>query len=194
MSDLNAVSSSLLGELDYDRRISAYEKIKPGLFSELKVEHAMLILSHCVYDMSHVELIFRQSASNALLSFIHFAASVLENSEDNSSKMLLNNETQEVPEDHILKKEDSQSKWTEKNIKQIVNTTFLSNVGGALNKDISVLRVCFVQSKTFICLISVNFGVLPHLNVFTGMVCCTTGYSISSKWIAILKSTQISLQ
>ncbi|XP_042384346.1 U3 small nucleolar RNA-associated protein 20-like isoform X1 [Zingiber officinale] len=160
LCDLNAVSSSLLGELDYDRRISAYEKIKPGLFSELKVEHVMLILSHCVYDMSHVELIFRQSASNALLSFIHFAASVLENSEDNSSKMLLNNETQEVPEDHILKKEDSQSKWTKKSIKQIVNTTFLSNVGGALNKDISVLREWFAVLRGMV----YYLNGLPSLN------------------------------
>lgn len=144
MHGLNAVSLSEIGELDYDTRVNAYETARPELFAKLKVEHALLILSHCVYDMASDELIFRQSASRALLSFIHFSASVLNNSESNSAEMLFNDGSHEDTTNLIVKKEDTVITWTKSCIKQIVNKTFLKNIGDAMTKDISVQKVCIL--------------------------------------------------
>ena len=38
LRDLNAVSTSELGELDYDMRIKAYDTIQPQLFHGMKEE------------------------------------------------------------------------------------------------------------------------------------------------------------
>lgn len=141
MRGLNAVSSSVLGELDYDTRVSAYDTIMPELFTELKVEHALLILSHCVYDMASDELIFRQSASRALRSFIHFAASVLNNSEISSTQMVLDDGSKEESTNQIVEKEDTESKWTKACVNQIINTTYLHNIGDSTAKDVSVQKV-----------------------------------------------------
>ncbi|WOK99438.1 small subunit processome component [Canna indica] len=162
LHELNAVSSSISGELDYDTRMKAYNTIGPELFSKLKVEHAMLILSHCVYDMASEELIFRQSASRALLSFIDFAALVLNNIEDNSSEMLLDDAAQEISTSQILEKREGTYKWTKSCIKQIINTTFLHNIGDAMTKDISVQKgwIDLLRSMVY------HLHGLPYLNLF----------------------------
>lgn len=81
VGDLNAISPSTVGEYDYDKRLAAYEKISPQLFSNIGESHTLLILSHCVYDVSSEDLSLRHSASSCLLSFIQFSASVLESEE-----------------------------------------------------------------------------------------------------------------
>ncbi|CAL9093376.1 unnamed protein product [Musa textilis] len=159
---LNAVSSSEIGELDYDTRVNAYETVRPELFAKLKVEHALLILSHCVYDMASDELIFRQSASRALLSFIHFSASVLNNSESNSAEMLFNDGSHEDTTNLIVKKEDTVITWTKSCIKQIVNKTFLKNIGDAMTKDISVQKEWIAVLRDMV----YHFQGLPSLNSF----------------------------
>ncbi|XP_031478045.1 uncharacterized protein LOC116249069 [Nymphaea colorata] len=78
--DLNAMSVSEIDEFDYETRIGAYEKINMKLFSEMKESHAVVILSHCVYDMSSEELLLRQSASKSLLAFVQLSSVVLDNS------------------------------------------------------------------------------------------------------------------
>ncbi|CAL9158827.1 unnamed protein product [Musa hybrid cultivar] len=159
---LNAVSLSEIGELDYDTRVNAYETVRPELFAKMKVEHALLILSHCVYDMASDELIFRQSASRALLSFIHFSASVLNNSESNSAEMLFNDGSHEDTTNLIVKKEDTVITWTKSCIKQIVNKTFLKNIGDAMTKDISVQKEWIAVLRDMV----YHFQGLPSLNSF----------------------------
>ncbi|KAJ8506605.1 hypothetical protein OPV22_007491 [Ensete ventricosum] len=159
---LNAVSSSEIGELDYDTRVNAYETIRPELFAKLKVEHALLILSHCGYDMASAELIFRQSAYRALLSFIRFSASVLNNSESNSAEMLFIDGSHEDTTNLIVKKEDTVITWTKTCIKQIVNKTFLKNIGDAMTKDISVQKEWIAVLRDMV----YHFQGLPSLNSY----------------------------
>ncbi|KAG6678404.1 hypothetical protein I3842_14G078800 [Carya illinoinensis] len=75
--DLNATSAAELGSLDYDTIINAYEKICVNFFYSIQEDHALVILSHCVYDMSSEELILRHSAYRSLLSFVEFSALIL---------------------------------------------------------------------------------------------------------------------
>ncbi|CAL9007485.1 unnamed protein product, partial [Prunus brigantina] len=51
VQDLNATSNTKLGSLDYDNVVSAYEKINVYIFYTIREDHALVILSHCVYDM-----------------------------------------------------------------------------------------------------------------------------------------------
>ena len=131
LRDLNAVSTSELGELDYDMRIKAYDTIQPQLFHGMKEEHMGAILSHCVYDMSSEELIFRQSASRALQSFLGFSASVM----NNDLECLI--ETATVKPGEI----NSSDICTKGRIQQILERTYLHNMGSAMCKDISVQKV-----------------------------------------------------
>lgn len=78
LSELNATSAMEMGTLDYDAVIGAYEKINRDFFYSARKEHALIILSHSVYDMSSEELILRQSAYRLLLCFVDFATEILE--------------------------------------------------------------------------------------------------------------------
>ena len=61
-----------------DKRLVAYEKISLQLFSHIGEPYTLLILSHCVYDMSSEDLPLKHRASSCLLYFIQFYAYVLE--------------------------------------------------------------------------------------------------------------------
>ncbi|XP_020264631.1 small subunit processome component 20 homolog isoform X1 [Asparagus officinalis] len=136
LRELNAVSYLEINELDYDTRISAYNSIRPDIFSSFMEEHALTVLSHCIYDMSSEELILRQSASKSLLSFIRFAASVLDsNGEERSPGELLEGKT--YP---ILEITNTSFTWTKACIQRIVKKTFLQNIGDAMSKDISMQK------------------------------------------------------
>lgn len=112
-------------------RIRAYDTVQPQLFHGMQEEHIGAILSHCVYDMSSDELIFRQSASRALQSFLGFSASVM-NSDPGGSV-----ETATVkPGDN-----NSRNICTKGRIQQILERTYLHNMGTAMSKDISVQKV-----------------------------------------------------
>ncbi|KAG1347740.1 hypothetical protein COCNU_06G015690 [Cocos nucifera] len=137
---LNAVSSSEIGELDYDKRIGAYDTIRPELFAQLREEHALAILSHCIYDMSSDELIFRQSASRALLSFIQFAGSIINKETSDCPELLLHDGAQEDATDQTVEKNNIRSTWTKACIHQIVKETLLQNMGEAMSKDISIQK------------------------------------------------------
>ncbi|XP_077215224.1 ARM repeat superfamily protein [Tasmannia lanceolata] len=129
---LNAVSVSEMGELDYDTRVGAYGEITPELFSTLREDNALVILSHCVYDMSSEELILRQSASSSLLSFIHFAS------------LVLDYEANEICEDieirDIRKFNRDNVNWTKTSIQRIINKFFLQHMGQAMSKEISIQK------------------------------------------------------
>uniref|UniRef100_J3L1D9 Uncharacterized protein n=1 Tax=Oryza brachyantha TaxID=4533 RepID=J3L1D9_ORYBR len=144
--DLNAVSTSELGELDYDTRIKTYDMIQPKSFLDMREEHVGAILSHCVYDMSSEELIFRQSASRALQSFLEFSASVM------------NNESK-----HTIETEDNSSGiCTKGSIQHILEKTYLRNMGVAMSKDISTQKEWVILLREMV----YNFNHVPSLNSF----------------------------
>uniref|UniRef100_A0A0E0JKH0 Uncharacterized protein n=1 Tax=Oryza punctata TaxID=4537 RepID=A0A0E0JKH0_ORYPU len=146
MRDLNAVSTSELGEVDYDTRIKAYDTIQPESFLDMREEHVCAVLSHCVYDMSSEELIFRQSASRALQSFLDFSASVM------------NNELK-----HCIETENNSSGiWTKGSIQQILEKTYLHNMGVAMSKDISIQKEWIILLREMV----YNFNHVPSLNSF----------------------------
>uniref|UniRef100_A0A0E0C3W3 HTH arsR-type domain-containing protein n=1 Tax=Oryza meridionalis TaxID=40149 RepID=A0A0E0C3W3_9ORYZ len=144
--DLNAVSTSELGEVDYDTRIKAYDTIQPQSFLDMREEHVGAILSHCVYDMSSEELIFRQSASRALQSFLDFSASIM----NNESKHCIETEN------------NSNGIWTKGSIHQILEKTYLHNMGVAMSKDISIQKEWIILLREMV----YNFNHVPSLNSF----------------------------
>uniref|UniRef100_A0ACD5UJH9 Uncharacterized protein n=1 Tax=Avena sativa TaxID=4498 RepID=A0ACD5UJH9_AVESA len=152
LQDLNAVSTSELGELDYDRRIKAYDAVQPQLFHGMQIEHIGAILSHCVYDMSSEELIFRQSASRALQSFLGFSASVM----DNDHKCSIETATVKPGENN------SRSVCTKGHIQQILERTYLHNMGSAMCKDISVQKEWMILLREMV----YKFDHVPSLNSF----------------------------
>ena len=74
---LNATSATEMGSLDYDAIVDGYNEICIDFFYTVHEDHALVILSHCVYDMSSEELISRHSAYGSLLSFVEFSAQIL---------------------------------------------------------------------------------------------------------------------
>lgn len=152
LRDLNAVSASELGELDYDTRIKAYDMVQPRLFHGMREEHMGAILSHCVYDMSSEELIFRQSASRALQSFLEFSASIMNNDSECSS------ETPDIKHGET----NSSSTCTKGRIQPILERTYLHNMGLAMCKDISVQKEWIILLREMV----YNFNHVPSLNSF----------------------------
>lgn len=151
--ELNAMSLSEMGEIDYDTRVNAYEAITPELFSSSREEHALVILSHCIYDMSSDELIFRHSATKSLLSFIKFSGSFLECNEVSCQKKLLHDDGRNdaIPVAVETFKDDAipvavetlkdDGSWTKTRIQRIINEFFLFHMGKAMSKEISIQRV-----------------------------------------------------
>jgi len=148
--DLNAVSASELGELDYDTRLNTYDKVRPQLFLGLTEEHVGAILSHCVYDMSSEELILRQSASRALQSFLDFSASVMN---DDLSKFSIDDKSRE---------NNTRSICTMGCIQKILEKTYLHNMGVAMTKDISIQKEWVILLREMVS----NFNHLASLRSF----------------------------
>ncbi|OMO92169.1 Down-regulated-in-metastasis protein [Corchorus capsularis] len=125
---LNANSAFELDELDYDAIGKAYEEIGMGFFHASPVEHALLILSQCVYDMSSEELILRHHAYGLLLKFLEFSAKILD---------------QEVTNHHETAEEmmvDEKGCWTRASIQRIINKFLLKHMGNAIIQGISARK------------------------------------------------------
>ncbi|KAK4356825.1 hypothetical protein RND71_022435 [Anisodus tanguticus] len=117
LRELNATSTVELGDLDYDTVIAAYEKISAEFFHTVPEEHALIILSHAIHDMSSEDLILRQSAYRLLVSFVEF-----------SSQML----------DRELKSEqESSGAW----VRHTLSNFFLKHMGTAMNKEDTIQKV-----------------------------------------------------
>ncbi|XP_078430936.1 ARM repeat superfamily protein isoform X2 [Wolffia australiana] len=121
LHDFNAISSSQLDEIDYDKRICAYETVTVELFSSLGYDRALIILSQCFNDIAS-DLILRQAASKALLTFIDFSSLYL--SHDCASS------------------EDKQSEsvegfvWTQNHIQKIISKFFLHKMSETMTREI----------------------------------------------------------
>lgn len=117
LRDLNATSEIEVGGLDYDRIIETYEKINVDFFSSAHEDQTLLILSHCVFDMSTDELILRQSAYRLLLSFVEFAAALLNGTVNNCKS------------------------WTSESIMRFARMFLLKHMGSAMKGEDTVKRV-----------------------------------------------------
>ncbi|XP_037492635.1 small subunit processome component 20 homolog [Jatropha curcas] len=130
--ELNATSAIEMGGLDYDSILSAYEKIDVGLFYTIEEDHALAVLSHCVYDMSSEELILRQSAYRSLLSFVEFCALILggeDKSHDGTYEVIATN---------------SKYSWTKTSVLRIINKFLLKHIGNTM-KDRSSVRKEWIE-------------------------------------------------
>ncbi|PON57236.1 Coatomer beta subunit [Trema orientale] len=124
--DLNATSAMEVGALDYDTIINSYERINANFFYTVQEDQTLLILSHCVYDMSSEELILRHSAYRLLLSFVEFAALVLSVVENNL----------EMPHSRTT----GDGYWTGGSIKRIISKFLLKHLGNAMKGEASVKK------------------------------------------------------
>ncbi|KAG9451956.1 hypothetical protein H6P81_004860 [Aristolochia fimbriata] len=156
LRSLNAVSTEEIGEFDYDARVNAYEKITPELFFMLEEDSALVILSHCIYDMSSEELILRQSASKSLLSFVKFSAVLLGPNEASQQDMLSHDRICEngQPETDVG--------WARTSILRIVNKFLLKHVGDAMTKAVSIQKEWLALLRCMI----LNLPTVPTLNSF----------------------------
>ncbi|KAL0366725.1 UNVERIFIED_CONTAM: Small subunit processome component 20 [Sesamum radiatum] len=106
-----------MGGFDYDKILSAYQKVNVQFFYTITEEHALPILAQSIHDMSSEELILRQSAFRLLLSFIEFSAEILNRS----------------PKSDLI--------WSEVSIQHIVHNFFLKYMGNAMDKEGAVKKV-----------------------------------------------------
>lgn len=114
-----------MGGLDYDTIINAYQKIGVDLFYTMEEDHTLVILSHCVYDMSSEDLILRQSAYGSLLSFIEFSSQILVREEIN---------------DPEVRKTDT-TLWKRVSIQRMINKFLLKHVSKSMHKGSKVKKV-----------------------------------------------------
>lgn len=125
LRQLNATSS--MGWLNHDAILEAYESINIDFFRVVKADLALLVLSHCVHDMSSKELTFVVSACGSLLSFVDFSALIL-NKEGNS-------------EGELSVMIDTDGCWTRSCIQQITNKILLRHMSDAMDGVLSVRKV-----------------------------------------------------
>ncbi|XP_074320646.1 uncharacterized protein LOC141657349 isoform X2 [Silene latifolia] len=117
--DLNA---TVMGDLDFDTIISAYEKITADYFYGFPEDQALVILSHCIYDMTSEEIILRQSAYRSLLSFIDFSARIIGKEMDEGTM------------------ESDGNVWTNVCIQRVVNKFLLKHMGIAMIKETTLRK------------------------------------------------------
>lgn len=118
LRELNATSTLEIDVLDYDVIIGAYEAINMDFFCSVGQEQTLIILSHCVHDMSSNDLVLRNSAYRLMLLFLEFCQKII------SGDM-----------------ESSVACWTESSIQNTINNFFLKYMGGAMNSGTSVIKV-----------------------------------------------------
>ena len=132
ISDLNAISVSIVGEYDYDRRLQAYGRLSAGLFWNISYNQATLLISQAMYDIKSDDISIRHSASNCLVIYINFLRSV-------------HTEHQNVS--HIETKlcdtsDDSHTSWRLDSVQMSVQKLLLPNVRKSMSaEEMSVRRV-----------------------------------------------------
>ncbi|KAK8473806.1 hypothetical protein PHAVU_001G253000 [Phaseolus vulgaris] len=119
-------TTSTLGWLDHDAILDAYRIINIDFFRNVQVEHALLILSHCVHDMSSEETTFMCSAHSSLLSFVDFSALIL-HEEGNS-------------EEHMSGMKNIDSCWTKSCILRVAKKFLLKHMADAMDGSLSVIK------------------------------------------------------
>ncbi|KAM7486094.1 hypothetical protein LguiA_002103 [Lonicera macranthoides] len=118
LRELNETSALEMGGLDYDTVLGAYEKINIDFFYTVREEHASVILSHFVHDMSSEELILRQSAYRILLLFVDFCGKIL------NEEVKLN-----------------EGCWSGASVERMINNFLLKHMGDGMNKEAAAQKV-----------------------------------------------------
>lgn len=118
-----------IGGLDFDTIVNTYEKINVDFFCTTPEEHALIVLSQCVHDMSSEELILRHSAYRSLLSFVEFSPSILGQGGIGHHESV----------DNMTLSDNSC--WTKVSIMRITNKFILKHMGRAMNRETSVKKV-----------------------------------------------------
>lgn len=126
--ELNATNAKEMGDLDFDIILNAYDRITTDYFFGVTEDQALVILSHCIYDINSDELILRQSAYKSLLSFVEFSALIIEEGVKD----------QEVPA-QAMAVDDSY--WTVNHIQRIVNKFLLKHMEDAMSKGTTMQKV-----------------------------------------------------
>ncbi|KNA06859.1 hypothetical protein SOVF_177220 isoform A [Spinacia oleracea] len=119
--ELNATSEKEMGELDFDIIINAYDRITADYFFGVSEDQALVILSHCIYDIKSDEIVLRQCAYKSLLSFVEFSALRIGDGL----------EKQEIPAQMMAV---HGSYWTGNRIQLVVNKFMLKHMGDAISK------------------------------------------------------------
>ncbi|KAF7849855.1 hypothetical protein BT93_L0220 [Corymbia citriodora subsp. variegata] len=128
IKELNATSSMEIEGLDYDRITNAYENISFDLFYSVEVDHALIVLSQFVYDMSSEELILRHSAYRSLHAFVEFSTKIIDRDTKGVEKM---------PEGMLV---PDSSCWTKSSVEHIVDKFLLKHLGEAMRKKTSIRK------------------------------------------------------
>ncbi|OWM88808.1 hypothetical protein CDL15_Pgr020762 [Punica granatum] len=119
--ELNSISA-MEADLDYDTIIGAYETITTDFFSSVREEHALLVLSQCVHDLSSTELILRDSAYRSLLALIDFCAQIVDREEKDN---------QEEPEAMVVVENCF---WDKSSVHRVVEKFLMKHIGEAMKK------------------------------------------------------------
>ncbi|WVZ05123.1 hypothetical protein V8G54_018469 [Vigna mungo] len=119
-------TTSTLGWLDHDAILDAYGIINIDFFGNVQVEQALLVLSHCVHDMSSEETTFMRSAHSSLLSFVDFSALIL-HQEENS-------------EEHMSVMKNTDNCWTKSCIQRVAKKFLLKHMADAMDGSLSVIK------------------------------------------------------
>ncbi|KAI4375205.1 hypothetical protein MLD38_013104 [Melastoma candidum] len=117
--------------LDFDAVIGAYGRINVKLFHSVGFEHALLILSQCVYHMSSDDLILRESAYQSLSTFVEFSCEVV-GRQGNDGQELQGLPTVEL--DHC---------WTLSSIRHIVGKFLIDHMGNAMKRQAPIRKEWF---------------------------------------------------
>lgn len=118
--ELNATSAIEIDALDFDTIINAYDQISEEYFKGIREEQAIVILSHCIFDMMSEDLTLRQRAYGSLLAFIDFSALLVGSTEKNQEQQIM-------AVDGIS--------WTDARIQRIVDKFLLKHMGDAMSKE-----------------------------------------------------------
>lgn len=114
------------GGLDYDTVINAYESIRAEFFSSLTEDHALLILSQFVYDISSDEMILRHSAYRSLLAFVDFCAEVV---------------LRDVKDDGEMTEAMLVDGWTRSSVQRCIDKFLLKHMGVSVREGKAIRKV-----------------------------------------------------
>lgn len=140
ISGLNAISASTIGEYDYERRLQAYGGLSVECFQKLTYEQAVLIILQAFYDIRSDDISIRHSASNCLVNFVRFLASICK---INQSDEMMDGGP------YISEKNGLSTCWEQESARVAVQKVLLPNVRKSMGLD--SLTVRRVRENSFQC-------------------------------------------
>lgn len=124
---LNSTSETELDDLDYDTILKAYAETDAEFFCRIQEKQALVILSHCVYDMSSGESTLRHGAYRSLVSFVEFSAIIIGEQDKSNEASLVNMATA--------------TGWMKESIHRITSKFLLKHMGNSMKEEAFIKRV-----------------------------------------------------